>query len=224
MPRLSQFIGRANKFKVFDQAHVLFQHRYVQVGLSSQAGTVDHGTIELRILCQEADWQLSSLAQVCHWSLPPYSIIERLDIREDSRPYMRTHWQDDLDNTQWTELFRQFTTVKDLHLSEELVLRVALALQEPFGAEVLPALQNIVRMGNARPRKCRLSYLGAQIRRRAARDRSRTLTKPRNDASTPPLILARPSSPRLAKTHRSSMSKILGSPTRRQTTSCTPPR
>jgi len=142
MPRLSQFIGRANKFKVFDQAHVLFQHRYVQVGLSSQAGTVDHGTIELRILCQESDWQLSSLAQVCHW-LPPYSTIERLDIREDGRPYCRTHWQDDLDNTQWTELFRPFTAVKDLHLSEEPVLRVALALQEPFGAEVLPVLQNI---------------------------------------------------------------------------------
>jgi hypothetical protein len=141
MPRLSQFIDRANKFKGFDQAHVLFQHRYVQVRLSSKAATVDHGTIKLRISCQESDWQLSSLSQVCNWSLPPYSTIERLDIREDRR--WKTHWQDDLDNTQWMELFRPFHAVKNLFLSKELVLRVALALQEPFGAEVLPALQKI---------------------------------------------------------------------------------
>jgi len=141
IPRLSQFIARANKFKVCDQAHVLFQHRYVQVRLSPQAPTADHGTIKLRISCQESDWQLSSLAQVCHWSLPPYSTIERLGIRED--PSWKTHWQDDLDNTQWIELFRPFTAVKDLYLSDDLVSRVALALQEPYGAEVLPALQNI---------------------------------------------------------------------------------
>ena len=141
IPRLSQFVARANKFKVFDQAHVLFQHRYVQVGLSSQAGTVDHGIIKLRISCQESDWQLSSLAQVCHWTLPPHSTIERLDICED--PRWKTHWQYDMDKTQWLEFFRPFTAVKDLYLSEELGLRVALALQEPFGDEVLPALQNI---------------------------------------------------------------------------------
>jgi len=141
IPQLSQLVARVNKFNVFDQAHVLFQRHYVQVGLSSQGGTVDHGTIGLRILCQESDWQLSSLAQVCHGSLAHYSTIERLDIRE--HPYWKTHWQDDMDNNQWIGLFRSFTAVKDLHLPEELFLRVALALQEPFGVEVLPALQNI---------------------------------------------------------------------------------
>ena len=141
VPRLSQFISRANKFKVFDQVYVLFQHRYVQVRLSTQAGTADHGIIKLRISCQESDWQLSSLAQACYWSLPLYSTIEHLDIREDTR--WKTHWQDDSDNTQWMELFRPFTAVKNLYLSKELALRLSLALQGSFWAAVLPALQNI---------------------------------------------------------------------------------
>ena len=141
MPRVSRFISRTNKFKVFDQAHVLFQHRYIQVIFSPQVATDDQGTIKLRVSCQESDWQLSSLAQVCNWSLPPHSTIERLYIREDER--WETHWQDNLDNTQWMELFRPFAAVKNLYLSKPLALRVALALQEPFGAEVLPTLQNI---------------------------------------------------------------------------------
>ena len=141
MPRLSQFISRVNKFKVLSRAHVLFQHRYVQVRLCPQADILHHGTINLRISCQESDWQLSSLAQVCNWSLPPDITIERLDITEDR--CWNTHWQDDLDNTQWMELFRPFTAVKWLYLSKGLTLRVALALQEPFGAEVLPVLEVI---------------------------------------------------------------------------------
>jgi hypothetical protein len=41
------------------------------------------------------------------------------------------------------ELLRPFTEVKRLYLSRGLTLRVALALQEPFGAEVLPVLEAI---------------------------------------------------------------------------------
>ena len=77
IPRLPQFIRPLNKFKAFDQAHVLFQSRYVQVKLSSQAGTVDEAIFKLKISCKPSDWQLSSLAQVCNWSFTPYSTIER---------------------------------------------------------------------------------------------------------------------------------------------------
>ncbi len=142
IPQLPQFIRRVGKFKVFDQAVVLFQYRYVQVRLSPRSETVDPAILKLKISCKMSEWQLSSLTQLCNWSLPSCSTVERLDIREDqgSRP----RWQDDVENAQWLELLHPFTAVKDLYLSKELVLRVALALQEPIGAiEVLPMLQNI---------------------------------------------------------------------------------
>jgi len=56
------------------------------------------------------------------------------------------HWPDDMEDPQWLELLQPFTTVKDLHLSAGLAIRVARALQELAGAratEVLPALQRI---------------------------------------------------------------------------------
>jgi len=141
LPQFITFIGRINKFKVFDQACVLFQSRYGQVRLSPQPGTVDHATLKLKIACKASDWQLSSLSQVCDRSLLPYT-VERLDIRED--PGLKSHWKDDMENGQWKELLDPFTAVKDLYLSKELALRIALALKElVWATEVLPLLQNI---------------------------------------------------------------------------------
>ena len=46
-------------------------------------------------------------------------------------------WQelDDMENVQWLELLRPFTTTKNLYLSEETALRVAPALQELTGGK-----------------------------------------------------------------------------------------
>jgi hypothetical protein len=51
-----------------------------------------------------------------------------------------------MEDTQWLELLRPFTSVKDLVLSEDSFPFIAPALQELSGesvTEVLPALQNI---------------------------------------------------------------------------------
>jgi hypothetical protein len=120
---------------------MVLKHRYIHVRLSSQTGTVDHAILKLKISCRALDWQLSSLAQVCNWTLPHYA-VERLDIREDLEfePYR----EDEMEDRQWIERLRPFTSVKDLCLSEELALRVPLALKELVSAtEVVPALQNL---------------------------------------------------------------------------------
>ncbi len=62
-------------------------------------------------------------------------------------------WQelDDMENVQWLELLRPFTTTKNLYLSEETALRVAPALQELAGGratEALRALQNLYLKGS----------------------------------------------------------------------------
>jgi hypothetical protein len=53
---------------------------------------------------------------------------------------------DNVGNSQWLDFLHRFTTVKNLHLSEEVTLRVAPALQELVAesrTDVLPTLQNI---------------------------------------------------------------------------------
>ena len=98
--------------------------------------------ISIRTRCKAPDWQLSFAAQVCSSYLPIIPSLEHLYICEGI--YSRPRWQDNIENDQWQELLRPFTTVKNLYLSKGLVPRIALALQEVIGqrpTEVLPALQ-----------------------------------------------------------------------------------
>ena len=98
------------------------------------------------VSCRQSEWQLSSLAQVCSVSFPRALIpaVEHLFIFEDGFPRLR--WQDDIENSQWLELFHSFTAVKYLYISSEFTPRVAPTLQELVTEkviEVLPALQSL---------------------------------------------------------------------------------
>jgi hypothetical protein len=165
-PQFLQFIGRLETFKGLNRAEVTFSRRSVAITLSRplspqtgqqrrRRGTgtknvdvVDLRTLTLRIF-SESDGQISSLAQVCRSSLPPpLSIVERLDVCEDRD--WRPRWRDDVEITQWLELLRPFTGVKDLYLSEGIVRRVAPALQGHVGegvTDVLPALRSVFLQG-----------------------------------------------------------------------------
>jgi hypothetical protein len=99
----------------------------------------------LGILCRQSDWQLSSLAQVCGSSFPQALIfaVEHLYIQSG---LPQSHWQDDIESSQWLELFYPFTDVKNLYISSELIPHITSALQELVGEraiEVLPALQTL---------------------------------------------------------------------------------
>jgi hypothetical protein len=145
---LPKFLSRAEKYAVLDQADMVLHANYISITLSSKSRTVHPTKLNLKISCSKLDWQLSSLAQVCHLTLSTMSNLDGLDIREDQ--YSPTGWQDDIENIQWLELFQPFTTVKDLHLSEKVASRVAPALQELTGervADVLPGLQNLFMVG-----------------------------------------------------------------------------
>ncbi len=70
-------------------------------------------------------------------------MVEQLYIREGSSVMLE--WQDDIEDSQWLELLRPFTAVKNLYLSKEFAPRIAPSLQELVGGrtEVIPALQRI---------------------------------------------------------------------------------
>jgi hypothetical protein len=145
-PRLFQFISHAENFSSPNRAQLIFDNRYVTVRLYPNEGTVHHKHCEfmLAVSCPVSIWQLNSLAQVCSLSLPPLSTLESLEIVEDQ--VSESHWQDDIEDTQWLELLHPFSTVKNLYLSNELAIRVAPALKElakEIVTDVLPALQDL---------------------------------------------------------------------------------
>jgi hypothetical protein len=58
----------------------------------------------------------------------------------------RLYWQDDVQNTQWLEFLRPFSSVKDLALFGDSDELIASALRERTGEgamDILPALQNL---------------------------------------------------------------------------------
>jgi len=143
--QLPKFLCRTEQFKALDQADVAFYERSIRVTLSPPAETVPT-KLMLSILCSHFDWQLSSLAQVCNSALPTLSTLERLNLGAYTNDPYFLPGQDDIDNTQWLELFHPFTNVKNLHLSEEVAPCIAPALQGLSGEqvkEVLPALQDL---------------------------------------------------------------------------------
>ena len=100
----------------------------------------------MQIRCAILEWQLSSLGQIYTGtsSLPPVSTLEDLYILEN-RNEEPLRWQDDIENTLWLDLLFSLVALKNLHLPEEFVPRVAPALQEldrGRTTEVLPTLEN----------------------------------------------------------------------------------
>jgi hypothetical protein len=148
-PQLIQFICRTPMLKPLEYAHVIFDGGAATVNLSPLTIlTSDSDLLCVEISCRELDWQLSSVEQVCTSSLPPLSTLEDLYIYEG--PSSRSHWQDNIENTQWLELLFPFRAVKNVYLSKEFVPRIVPALKELVGGratEVLPNLQNIFLQG-----------------------------------------------------------------------------
>ena len=140
--QLTQFISRTPKFRTHDEARVSFSNSNVSIKLPQ---TLD-GVFELGISCRQSNMQLSSLVQVCSSSFSQVlsPAVEHLYIIQERTTLPR--WQDNFESRRWLELLRSFTAVKDLYISQELVPRVARALQalvDERVTEVLPALQGL---------------------------------------------------------------------------------
>ena len=142
---LNQFISRTPTFGTHDGTRLIFRSRDALVRLRPfQPERSDHRMVQVTILCQVSNWQLSSLAQICTLSFNLFLTIENLWIHEDlSSP---PSWKDDIENTEWLDLLLPFIAVKNLYLSKKFSPHIACALQELSGGrttEVLPALQNV---------------------------------------------------------------------------------
>jgi hypothetical protein len=141
IPQLAQFTRRTTGLQALNEMYMNFKIFGVDVGYSPPSDT--DGKSRLRIICNELDWQLSSLTQVLTPFFPSTHTLEHLYMYETYSP---PQWRDDIENEQWLEFFEPFTFVQNLYLSKLVAPQVARALQELVGSgmtEVLPTLHNI---------------------------------------------------------------------------------
>ncbi|KAH9970668.1 hypothetical protein BJV74DRAFT_256993 [Russula compacta] len=145
LSQLHQFIRRTDALSSVNVANLEFGNRQasVQLVLTSYRS---FPKIKLLTQCSGSDRQLSFLAQTCSSLSPTLSTFETLNVRNVGFRPLRTYWEDDMENSQWLELFRPFTSVRYLSLSEEIVPLVGPALQqlaEESVTDVLPVLQKL---------------------------------------------------------------------------------
>jgi hypothetical protein len=143
-PRLAQFINSTLTLRAFDEARVQLFDSTARVKLRYRTSQSRLDGLTIAISCGEPDWQLSSIEQVCNFSLHPISTVEDLYIE---RRYSQLVWKNDgIENILWLELLLPFTAVKNLYLSKEFAPGIASTLEELVGSritEVSPRLQNI---------------------------------------------------------------------------------
>jgi hypothetical protein len=140
-PQLIQFISRTPMSSALENVHIVLDDGTAHVSFRPQIT----GYVDVSILCEGLDWQLSSLEQVCTSCSPFLSTLKDLYIYERTRS--QPDWKDNIENrVLWLELLHPFTAVKNLYLSEKIALRIGPALQELIegrATEVLPTLENI---------------------------------------------------------------------------------
>jgi hypothetical protein len=143
--QLPQFFSHAPILMSYNQAEMTFDNRRVMVRLDPPGATPGDRAFMVGVSCGEADWQVSSMAQICNQLSFFLSRIQRLDIQEGSYRLKPT-WQVDMDGTQWLELFHPFTAVHTLRISCKLRPLIVSALQSLGGElamEVFPALGDL---------------------------------------------------------------------------------
>ena len=144
-PQLARFMRRMTRFQALNEAHVDFYvdpmfYWGVQIGSLPLTQTSDDKS-KLRIICDESDGLLSSLAQVCLSFFPSIYTVEHLYLY--GMPQML---QNHVANMPWLDILHPFAAVKSLYLSRMFAQFIALALLdlvEEGVTEVLPTLESL---------------------------------------------------------------------------------
>jgi hypothetical protein len=149
-PEFNQFISRTPTLRGYDEARLMFLTSEVRFRLRPfQPEPSNQRKVEVKFLCRAPGREVSTLARICTLSLRLLLTMEDLYI-DGMLSSPLPFWEDEIENTEWLDLLRPFTAVKNLYLSQRISPRIALVLKELTGGrttEVLPALQNVLLEG-----------------------------------------------------------------------------
>ena len=138
--QISQWIGRTEMFKAFDQVYMFFSNAYLNVMLSSRKGATSGKMLRLSLTWIDSAWKLQELALDSHDRFrEPFHLC-------NLKRTLPSSWTKVMGNAPWLYLVRLFTATEYIYLSQGVAALVAPALQELNGTwviEVLPVLRNI---------------------------------------------------------------------------------
>ena len=136
IPEFCKFIPRLNELWSPTWVTVKLNVKFVSVSFEEAPTLIEN--CFLRTSCRRLDWQLSFVTEITSQLSPLLSSVHSLAIQSGQALPIG---DEDVDSTQWLELFRSFTHVTHVYVWEEFVPGIAHALvSEDMTAEVLPEL------------------------------------------------------------------------------------
>ena len=137
IPKFSRFIPCLDALR--SPARAIVEHSVDSVGVYF-GGEGRLSNCFFKTSCRQLDWQLSFVTQILSQLSSLLSSVHLLDIQSDELPT----GEEDVDSTQWLELFQPFTHVTEVHVWEKLVPGIVQALAaEDMTAEILPELTSL---------------------------------------------------------------------------------
>src|SRR6266702_4253766 len=139
--QLGRFFERIDVQTSLSQADVHTSAHAISIRFSEPGAPT---RLELQISCEQLDWQLSSMTQICNHFCPFLFRVEDLGIGSTESPSGR----DDMNGEQWPELIRAFSGAKDFRVAGVHVTDILCALRPADGGHttdttVLPSLRNL---------------------------------------------------------------------------------
>ena len=146
VPELVQFIGRTANLR-FDRARIDFDSDrvYVEVDPHKPGPHVPVAAFIISARCWHLDWQVSFGAQIFNALSQTSSAVEHLTLMHEYHS-RSSEEHNEVDRTEWRNLFRPFKNVKTLRIEDGLVREVTHCLRLEDGEhplELLPELQNL---------------------------------------------------------------------------------
>ena len=144
VPRLLQFMDTSEALS-FSILQLFFLNDYADLH-GFQLGEEGRNPFRATIMCNRLDWQVSSTAQILNTLQPVLSGVEKLTLVH-GRHGSSSEWHNEVDCTQWRQLFRPLSNLKTLHVQNGLVGQVARSLRPDDGEPPLALLPNLKEVG-----------------------------------------------------------------------------
>ncbi|KAH9991028.1 hypothetical protein BJV77DRAFT_560787 [Russula vinacea] len=145
IPHFCEFIPRLNTPGSPTSARVILYSKFVQVSFFHEANPGNEW-YSLETSCIPLDWQLSFATQITSQLSPLLSSVHELTIAAGSEPSLEVPTgEEDVDLTQWLELFQPFTHVTKVTVWEKQLVPgiVRALLMEDLAPGVLPELTKL---------------------------------------------------------------------------------
>ena len=146
IPEFCKIIYHLNALR--SPTRVIIKHNVDSIGVHFKEGNPLAGNCFLGTSCRQLDWQLSFATEITSQLSFLLASVHSLDIRSGNE---LPTGEEDVDSTEWAELFQLFTHVTKVYVSEKLVPNIVPSLVvEDMTAEVLPDLTSLQLRGYRR--------------------------------------------------------------------------